>query len=121
MGAQAAHEAHSRAVQHAAQQQLRKEQQQLQQQQQQAKQQRSIAQQQTQNRNERQPCPQTGWQYVDPKGNIQGPFTLVEMNLWNSIGYFRPDLPMRCDPGDAFVEINKLFPPPSIPFESYPI
>lgn len=65
-------------------------------------------------------CPATGWQYVDPKGNIQGPFTLLEMQLWNTMGYFRPDLLMRCDPGDHFVEFGQLFPPPSIPFESYP-
>jgi len=65
-------------------------------------------------------CPPTGWQYVDPKGNVQGPFTLLEMQLWNSMGYFRPDLPMRCDPTDPFVEFNKLFPPPLVPFESCP-
>merc|ERR1712176_437966 len=65
-------------------------------------------------------CPPTGWQYVDPKGNIQGPFTLLEMQLWNSMGYFRPDLKMRWDDTDPFVEFNKLFPPPLVPFESYP-
>merc|ERR1712039_719431 len=65
-------------------------------------------------------CPPTGWQYVDPKGNIQGPFTLLEMQLWNSMGYFRPDLKMRWDPADQFVEFNRLFPPPLEPFVSYP-
>lgn len=57
---------------------------------------------------------------MDPRGNIQGPFTLIEMQLWHSMGYFRPDLPMRCDAGDPFIEFNKLFPPPLVPFESYP-
>merc|ERR1719356_288802 len=65
-------------------------------------------------------CPPTGWQYVDPKGNVQGPFTLLEMQLWNSMGYFRADLPMRCNDTDPFIEFNKLFPPPLVPFESYP-
>mmetsp|Transcript_120599 Transcript_120599/g.234885 ORF Transcript_120599/g.234885 Transcript_120599/m.234885 type:complete len:99 (-) Transcript_120599:90-386(-) len=69
---------------------------------------------------DKRPCPTTGWQYVDPKKNVHGPFTLIEMHLWNSLGYFRPDLLMRCDPTDPFIEFNKLFPPPLIPFESYP-
>jgi len=66
------------------------------------------------------PCPQAGWQYVDPKGNVQGPFTLLEMQLWNSMGYFRPDLPMRCDQNDSFLELQKMFPPGTEPFVSYP-
>lgn len=65
-------------------------------------------------------CPQSGWQYVDPKKNIQGPFTLPEMQQWYSMGYFRADLPMRCDPGDQFVPFSELFPHPLIPFQSYP-
>lgn len=66
------------------------------------------------------PCPTTGWQYVDPKQKIQGPFTLLEMQQWNSMGYFRPDLPMRCDTSDAFVPFAELYPHPLIPFQSYP-
>jgi len=65
-------------------------------------------------------CPVSGWQYVDPKGNIQGPFSLLEMQLWNNMGYFHSELPMRCDSNDPFVDFNKLFPPPLVPFESYP-
>ena len=34
-------------------------------------------------------CPTTGWQYIGPNGVIQGPFTLREMQLWYSMGYFR--------------------------------
>merc|ERR1719310_1815587 len=66
------------------------------------------------------PCPTTGWQYQDPRGNIQGPFTLLEMQQWNSMGYFRADLPMRCDASDRFVPFGELFPHPMIPFQSYP-
>lgn len=66
------------------------------------------------------PCPETNWQYVDPKQNIQGPFTLLEMQQWHSMGYFRPDLRMRCDNNDKFVPFKELFPHPLIPFHSYP-
>jgi len=45
---------------------------------------------------------------------------LLEMQLWHSMGYFRDDLLMRCHPEDPFVEFIKLFPPPLVPFESYP-
>mmetsp|Transcript_937 Transcript_937/g.1630 ORF Transcript_937/g.1630 Transcript_937/m.1630 type:complete len:733 (+) Transcript_937:368-2566(+) len=69
---------------------------------------------------EKRPCPNTGWQYVDPRQNIQGPFTLLEMQQWHSMGYFRPDLPMRCDPGDRFLPFKDLFPHPLVPFKAYP-
>mmetsp|Transcript_36039 Transcript_36039/g.67108 ORF Transcript_36039/g.67108 Transcript_36039/m.67108 type:complete len:339 (-) Transcript_36039:45-1061(-) len=66
------------------------------------------------------PCPQSGWQYLDMAGNVQGPFTLAEMQLWNSKGYFRADLLMRCNPKDSFVALAALFPAPLIPFQSHP-
>lgn len=69
---------------------------------------------------ERRPCPRTGWQYVDPRGQAQGPFSLLEMQQWHSMGYFRPDLLMRCDPEDRFTPFHELFPHPMIPFQSYP-
>lgn len=69
---------------------------------------------------EKRPCPNTGWQYVDPRQNIQGPFSLLEMQQWHSMGYFRPDLPMRCDPGDRFLPFKDLFPHPLVPFKAYP-
>lgn len=69
---------------------------------------------------EKLPCPADGWQYVDPKKNIRGPFTLLEMQQWNSMGYFRAELPMRCDPSDPFLSFSELFPHPLIPFQSYP-
>jgi len=69
---------------------------------------------------EKLPCPSTGWQYVDPKNNVRGPFTLLEMQQWNGMGYFKSDLPMRCDVGDRFTPFAELFPHPMIPFQSYP-
>jgi len=69
---------------------------------------------------EKLPCPSSGWQYVDPKQNIQGPFTLLEMQQWHGMGYFRANLPMRCDQADRFTSFGELFPHPMIPFQSYP-
>lgn len=67
------------------------------------------------------PCPKTGWEYVDPKGKIQGPFDLPEMVQWNHLGYFKPELKMRCFPTDDFLELEKLFPSPLRRFESHPM
>ncbi|KAL6601322.1 hypothetical protein ACP70R_044542 [Stipagrostis hirtigluma subsp. patula] len=32
------------------------------------------------------------WQYMDPSGKIQGPFSIVQLRKWNSSGYFPPSL-----------------------------
>jgi len=101
-------------------QQLQQQQQQQRQQQQRQQQQQQQQQQQMPPQGDKRTCPQNGWQYVDPKGNIQGPFSLLEMQLWNTMGYFRNDLRMRCHPDDPFMEFGKMFPSPLIPFESYP-
>jgi len=61
-------------------------------------------------------CPEMGWQYVDPSGKVQGPFTLEKMRLWHQHGYFFPELPMRCEDGDIFVPFAQLFPAPLQPF-----
>eukprot|EP00927_Polykrikos_kofoidii_P000793 TRINITY_DN10304_c0_g1_i1.p1 TRINITY_DN10304_c0_g1~~TRINITY_DN10304_c0_g1_i1.p1 ORF type:complete len:496 (+),score=68.93 TRINITY_DN10304_c0_g1_i1:49-1488(+) len=63
-------------------------------------------------------CPENGWQYIDPAGKIQGPFELEKMRLWHGFGYFRSDLPMRCDPGDAFLPFETIFPQPIKPFQA---
>ncbi|KMZ87738.1 hypothetical protein PVBG_03839 [Plasmodium vivax Brazil I] len=60
------------------------------------------------------------WQYVDPKGVVQGPFFLDEMRIWSEMGYFEPMLPVRCCDSDRFVALNKLFPPPHKPFTIIP-
>lgn len=65
-------------------------------------------------------CPAHGWQYVDPKNNVQGPFSLQEMSQWHRMGFFQQDLRMRCDPSDKFIPLKDLFPSGSVPFESYP-
>ncbi|KAI0638961.1 hypothetical protein C8Q77DRAFT_1078578 [Trametes polyzona] len=35
------------------------------------------------------------WSYVDPQGNVQGPFTADTMQRWHNMGYFTPDLNMK--------------------------
>eukprot|EP00930_Biecheleria_cincta_P082717 TRINITY_DN72389_c0_g1_i1.p1 TRINITY_DN72389_c0_g1~~TRINITY_DN72389_c0_g1_i1.p1 ORF type:complete len:806 (+),score=220.77 TRINITY_DN72389_c0_g1_i1:92-2509(+) len=129
--AQAQAQAQQRAQQQKVQQAQLQQQQQLQQaqllQQQKAQQQAQAhqAQQQRaaaemQSHGAKMQCPTTGWQYVDPKGQIQGPFTLLEMQQWYYMNYFRPELPMRCSPNDSFVPFSELFPHPLVPFQSYP-
>lgn len=61
-------------------------------------------------------CPETGWQYIDPTGKIQGPFVLEKMRLWYIHGFFRAELPMRCSATDVFVTFAELFPKPVEPF-----
>mmetsp|Transcript_14942 Transcript_14942/g.26177 ORF Transcript_14942/g.26177 Transcript_14942/m.26177 type:complete len:314 (-) Transcript_14942:192-1133(-) len=62
------------------------------------------------------PCPENGWQYVDPAGNIQGPFPLEKMRIWHQHNFFYADLPMRSDPVDAFLPFSQLFPAGEEPF-----
>lgn len=69
---------------------------------------------------EKQPCPATGWEYMDPKGKKQGPFTLDQMQKWFSMGAFKADLPLRCDPSDRFTPLRELFPHPMVPFHRAP-
>lgn len=71
------------------------------------------------NQAQKQP-PSTGWQYIDPKNQIQGPFSLLEMQQWYHMNYFRPELKMRCSDQDEFVPFAELFPHPLVPFQSYP-
>ncbi|CAD7958070.1 unnamed protein product [Amoebophrya sp. A25] len=66
------------------------------------------------------PCPPNGWQYIDPRGNVQGPFDADEMKQWNALGYFKPELKMRFSETMDFFPFEALFPVPSVPFVSYP-
>lgn len=62
------------------------------------------------------PCPEKGWQYKDPAGNIQGPFPLEKMRIWHQYKFFYPDLQMRSDAVDAFLPFAELFPAGEEPF-----
>lgn len=55
-------------------------------------------------------CPEQGWEYIDPAGKIQGPFSLLKMRMWHEHGYFFPQLPMRCSAEDTFAPFAQLFP-----------
>ncbi|CAJ1368824.1 unnamed protein product [Effrenium voratum] len=35
------------------------------------------------------------WYYKDPSQRIQGPFTTSQMQHWQQVGYFKPELPIR--------------------------
>ena len=39
------------------------------------------------------------WLYLDPQGNLQGPFSRVDMQEWHGSGYFAASLMLRrtCD------------------------
>lgn len=67
-------------------------------------------------RGEPTPCPEEGWEYIDPAGKSQGPFDRKKMRLWHEHGYFYPDLLMRSSPQDAFVPFHVIFPKPVEPF-----
>ena len=58
---------------------------------------------------------------MDPKGNMQGPFDVTEMQQWHQLGYFKTELKMRCFPDMEFTRFDVLFPPVTgPPFQSYP-
>ena len=60
--------------------------------------------------------PENGWQYLDPDGNVQGPFSLEMMRDWSTKGYLQQHLPMRFDPNDDFIQLRELFPVGTVPF-----
>jgi len=64
-------------------------------------------------------CPESGWEYVDPSGNVRGPFGLAKMRLWHQHGFFFPELPMRCSVSDKFRPFSELFPKPIEPFSGF--
>jgi PERQ amino acid-rich with GYF domain-containing protein len=54
--------------------------------------------------------PDSGWEYIDTTGNVQGPFSIKEMRQWNQYGYFRPELMMRASKMDAFQPLKEMYP-----------
>mmetsp|Transcript_123169 Transcript_123169/g.320232 ORF Transcript_123169/g.320232 Transcript_123169/m.320232 type:complete len:245 (+) Transcript_123169:74-808(+) len=66
--------------------------------------------------------PPAGWQCMRSEDDhIPEPVSLLVMQQWNDLGFFRPGTLMRCDPGSAFVPLQELFPPPLVPFESHAV
>ncbi|CAA9989287.1 conserved Plasmodium protein, unknown function [Plasmodium knowlesi strain H] len=56
------------------------------------------------------------WQYKDPAGNVQGPFSSELMFYWWSLKYFPQNLPIRFNENMPWVSFNEMFPPGTFPF-----
>ena len=54
------------------------------------------------------PAPVSTWSYLDPQGQVQGPFQSDEMLEWYSAGYFPPDLMLRRSCDKRFVSLKDL-------------
>jgi len=64
------------------------------------------------------------WQYRDPAGNVQGPFTNADMRQWFEDGYFQTELPLRCaltPSGLGFVALGVIFPHLDEAFATTPV
>lgn len=47
------------------------------------------------------------WVYLDPRGNLQGPFTNQQMQAWFANGYFKSDLMLRRADETQFTNLGK--------------
>ncbi|SCN58634.1 conserved Plasmodium protein, unknown function [Plasmodium chabaudi adami] len=56
------------------------------------------------------------WQYKDPSGNIQGPFSSELMFFWWYSNYFPNDLPVRFSQNMQWFNFHDLFPQGTMPF-----
>ncbi|KAK9915406.1 hypothetical protein WJX75_008743 [Coccomyxa subellipsoidea] len=50
------------------------------------------------------------WEYVDPKGNIQGPFPVSDLLKWSNGGFFSADQKVRRAGQQAFVPLKSVLP-----------
>ncbi|CRK34046.1 hypothetical protein BN1708_019377, partial [Verticillium longisporum] len=48
------------------------------------------------------------WVYLDPQGQIQGPFTGLEMNDWYKANFFTPDLRVKKVEDSDFEPLGQL-------------
>ncbi|CAJ1368825.1 unnamed protein product [Effrenium voratum] len=58
------------------------------------------------------------WYYKDPSQRIQGPFTTSQMQHWQQVGYFKPELPIRFRESGNFYRLDLLY--PEAPFSQLP-
>jgi hypothetical protein len=49
------------------------------------------------------------WFYRDPKSQVQGPFSWVDMYHWNLVGYFPVTLPVALQKPEGFAPLEELF------------
>lgn len=61
------------------------------------------------------------WQYMDTKGNLQGPFSSQQMALWNQHNMLPKTLRLRRTIDTAFSTVDEYFPVPSTAFKSQPV
>lgn len=61
------------------------------------------------------------WQYMDTKGNLQGPFSSQQMALWNQHNMLPKTLRLRRTIDTAFSTVDEYFPAPSTAFKSQPV
>eukprot|EP00916_Digyalum_oweni_P014284 GHVL01023463.1.p1 GENE.GHVL01023463.1~~GHVL01023463.1.p1 ORF type:complete len:839 (-),score=171.47 GHVL01023463.1:92-2608(-) len=50
------------------------------------------------------------WEYIDPKGRVQGMFFMREMSQWADLGYFPKNLPTRCWTNDEWSTLADMYP-----------
>ena len=48
------------------------------------------------------------WEYVDPKGVIQGPFSSKEVLKWADAGFFTPDQQVDCPCSHCHLDLGHL-------------
>lgn len=60
------------------------------------------------------PEPPVEWFYTDPQGQVQGPFSQENMQLWHEAGYFSKDLPIKLRAWAAFHPFCVVFPPANL-------
>jgi len=65
-------------------------------------------------------APSKGWEYLDPTGEVQGPFGVEDMRLWYVAGFLDRALPVRCFSSDPFLPLDQLYPQGTEPFQERP-
>eukprot|EP00746_Dinoflagellata_sp_MGD_P013477 gnl/MRDRNA2_/MRDRNA2_129141_c0_seq1.p3 gnl/MRDRNA2_/MRDRNA2_129141_c0~~gnl/MRDRNA2_/MRDRNA2_129141_c0_seq1.p3 ORF type:complete len:110 (-),score=19.92 gnl/MRDRNA2_/MRDRNA2_129141_c0_seq1:41-370(-) len=68
----------------------------------------------------RQEPPNRTWKYIDAAGNIQGPYSTLQMLEWWEKGYLRSNLMLNCDGMDGVCPLRALYPIPATAFVSTP-
>eukprot|EP00930_Biecheleria_cincta_P008650 TRINITY_DN11017_c0_g1_i1.p1 TRINITY_DN11017_c0_g1~~TRINITY_DN11017_c0_g1_i1.p1 ORF type:complete len:716 (-),score=131.15 TRINITY_DN11017_c0_g1_i1:152-2299(-) len=64
---------------------------------------------------------QCEWEYIDTKGQKQGPFPSTQMALWHQHGMLPKSLHLKRSTDSAFGTIAEYFPSPLVPFKSPPV
>ena len=60
------------------------------------------------------------WQYLDPQGQVQGPFAHANMRQWHEAGYFVSELPIRLQQWSKFHPFHTVYPNLEVAFLAVP-